>query len=83
MNVQFHFDGGEADQSVPVFSIDDGGQPPVTLSSKHRDIMAATFTKFLLMNIGKIIRHLLVIIWTEVLRIRDMVHGFPHKLIIW
>ncbi|XP_030855144.1 apoptosis-resistant E3 ubiquitin protein ligase 1 isoform X1 [Strongylocentrotus purpuratus] len=49
---KFHFEGGEVDQSVPVFSIDDGGQPPIKLASKHRDIMAATFTKFLLMNIG-------------------------------
>lgn len=49
---KFHFDGGETDNSVPVFRIDDGGQPPITLASKHRDTMAATFTRFLLDNIG-------------------------------
>lgn len=36
----------------PVFIIDDGSQPKIELASKDRDIIAATFTHFLLKNIG-------------------------------
>lgn len=35
-----------------VFLVDDGIQPPVELCSPERDIIAATFTQFLLKNIG-------------------------------
>lgn len=34
------------------FIVDDGGQAPITMASKDRDLLAATFTKFLLSNIG-------------------------------
>ncbi|XP_034670108.1 apoptosis-resistant E3 ubiquitin protein ligase 1 isoform X1 [Drosophila subobscura] len=36
----------------PVFIIDDGAQPKIELASKDRNIIAATFTHFLLKNIG-------------------------------
>ncbi|XP_032294047.1 apoptosis-resistant E3 ubiquitin protein ligase 1 isoform X1 [Drosophila virilis] len=36
----------------PVFIIDDGAQPRIELASKDRNIIAATFTHFLLKNIG-------------------------------
>ncbi|XP_071486996.1 apoptosis-resistant E3 ubiquitin protein ligase 1-like [Diadema antillarum] len=49
---KFHFEGGDTDLSAPMFTIDDGGQPPILLAAKQRDIIAATFSKFLLMNIG-------------------------------
>ena len=39
----------EKDQS---FAIDDGYQSPVMLTSVHREVLAATFYKFLLKNIG-------------------------------
>lgn len=35
-----------------MFTIDDGTQAPVVLAAKDRSIIAATFTKFLLRNIG-------------------------------
>ncbi|XP_030382842.1 apoptosis-resistant E3 ubiquitin protein ligase 1 isoform X4 [Scaptodrosophila lebanonensis] len=36
----------------PVFIIDDGAQPRIELASRDRNIIAATFTHFLLKNIG-------------------------------
>ena len=36
------------------FVLDDGYQQPVSLSSPHREVLAATFYKFLLKNIGKV-----------------------------
>lgn len=36
----------------PVFIIDDGSQPKIELSSKDRNVITATFTHFLLKNIG-------------------------------
>ena len=36
-----------------MFMIDDGSQPPVELAAKDRNIIAATFTNFLLKNIGR------------------------------
>jgi apoptosis-resistant E3 ubiquitin protein ligase 1 len=35
-----------------VFVIDDGSQPRIELSSKDRNLIAATFTHFLIKNIG-------------------------------
>lgn len=35
-----------------MFLVDDGTQPPIELSSPDRDVIAATFTQFLLKNIG-------------------------------
>ncbi|XP_033636147.1 apoptosis-resistant E3 ubiquitin protein ligase 1-like isoform X2 [Asterias rubens] len=49
---KFNFNGEQQDHEVPVFTIEDGSQPSMQLSSKYRDVMAATFTKFLLTNIG-------------------------------
>ncbi|XP_055309556.1 apoptosis-resistant E3 ubiquitin protein ligase 1 isoform X2 [Sitodiplosis mosellana] len=39
-------------QYGPVFIIDDGCQPKIEIASKDRNIIAATFTHFLLKNIG-------------------------------
>lgn len=36
----------------PIFIIDDGAQPKIELASRDRNIIAATFTHFLLKNIG-------------------------------
>lgn len=50
---QFHFDcSNNQYDGYDSFSIDDGCQPPVELISLYRDIIAATFTLFLLKNIG-------------------------------
>ena len=50
---QFHFDcSNNQYEGYDSFSIDDGCQPPVELISLYRDIIAATFTLFLLKNIG-------------------------------
>jgi apoptosis-resistant E3 ubiquitin protein ligase 1 len=35
-----------------IFVIDDGSQPRIELSSKDRNLIAATFTHFLIKNIG-------------------------------
>lgn len=39
-------------QYGPIFLIDDGTQPKIEMASKDRNIIAATFTHFLLKNIG-------------------------------
>lgn len=50
---QFHFENStNRHEGYHPFSIDDGCQPPVELISVYRDIIAATFTLFLLKNIG-------------------------------
>lgn len=52
-NLQFHFlPPSNTQTSGPVFIIDDGSQPKIELSSKDRNVIAATFTHFLLKNIG-------------------------------
>lgn len=51
---QFYFNGyNNQYDNAPIFTIDDGSQPPVVLAAKERNIIAATFTNFLLKNIGK------------------------------
>ncbi|CAI9739768.1 apoptosis-resistant E3 ubiquitin protein ligase 1-like [Octopus vulgaris] len=52
-STKFYFNGfvNQYDNE-PVFTIDDGSQPPVVLAAKERNIIAATFTSFLLKNIG-------------------------------
>ena len=50
---QFTFSGFHNQTGSPLFTIDDGAQPPVILAAKDRSIIAATFTKFLLRNIGE------------------------------
>lgn len=50
---QFHFESSNNEhEGYDSFSIDDGCQPPVELISHYRDVIAATFTLFLLKNIG-------------------------------
>lgn len=52
-SLQFHFESStNQHEGYYPFSIDDGCQPPVELISLYRDIIAATFTLFLLKNIG-------------------------------
>lgn len=51
--LQFHFEClNNQHEGYDSFTIDDGCQPPVELISHYRDIIAATFTLFLLRNIG-------------------------------
>lgn len=50
---QFAFSGFNNQLGSPVFTIDDGAQAPIVLAAKDRSVIAATFTKFLLRNIGK------------------------------
>lgn len=51
--LQFHFlPPSNLQTSGQVFIIDDGSQPKIELSSKDRNVIAATFTHFLLKNIG-------------------------------
>ena len=38
---------------IPTILIDDGSQPPVKLTLKDAKIVVATFTHFLLRNIGE------------------------------
>lgn len=42
----------ETANGVPSFSVDDGCQPIIYLAAHNRNVIAATFTKFLLNNIG-------------------------------
>nr|XP_006821499.1 PREDICTED: apoptosis-resistant E3 ubiquitin protein ligase 1-like [Saccoglossus kowalevskii] len=49
---KFQFFGVNNESGHPMFTIDDGSQPQLELASKERDILAATFTQFLLKNIG-------------------------------
>ncbi|XP_037957944.1 apoptosis-resistant E3 ubiquitin protein ligase 1 isoform X2 [Teleopsis dalmanni] len=52
-STKFHFlPQLESHTYGPVFIIDDGAQPKIELASKDRNIIAATFTHFLLKNIG-------------------------------
>ncbi|XP_014210245.1 apoptosis-resistant E3 ubiquitin protein ligase 1 isoform X2 [Copidosoma floridanum] len=52
-STKFHFDSPNNQyEGYDSFTIDDGCQPPVELISHYRDIIAATFTLFLLKNIG-------------------------------
>ncbi|KAJ6649770.1 Apoptosis-resistant E3 ubiquitin protein ligase 1, partial [Pseudolycoriella hygida] len=52
-STKFHFlPPSNLQTSGQVFIIDDGSQPKIELSSKDRNVIAATFTHFLLKNIG-------------------------------
>lgn len=51
-STKFHFLSDNKHSSLPAFVIDDGCQPKVELMSKDRNVIAATFTHFLLKNIG-------------------------------
>ena len=37
----------------PIFTVDDGAQPPVTVMCKERNILVATFSRLLLTRIGQ------------------------------
>ncbi|CAH1791950.1 unnamed protein product [Owenia fusiformis] len=51
-STKFLFKGYSNHYDAPVLTIDDGAQPPLELATKDRGIIAATFTNFLLKNIG-------------------------------
>ncbi|XP_014274256.1 apoptosis-resistant E3 ubiquitin protein ligase 1 isoform X1 [Halyomorpha halys] len=51
-STKFHFLSENNQISFPSFIIDDGCQPKVELMSRERNVIAATFTHFLLKNIG-------------------------------
>ena len=51
-STKFHFTGTNNQSGLPSMAIDDGCQPVVTLSSKDRNVITATFTQFMLKNIG-------------------------------
>ncbi|XP_075224051.1 apoptosis-resistant E3 ubiquitin protein ligase 1 [Lycorma delicatula] len=51
-STKFHFLEDNNQSSLPAFVIDDGCQPKVELMAKDRNVIAATFTHFLLKNIG-------------------------------
>ena len=37
----------------PIFTVDDGAQPPVTVMCKERNVLVATFSRLLLTRIGQ------------------------------
>ncbi|EEC07756.1 ubiquitin protein ligase, putative, partial [Ixodes scapularis] len=49
---KFQFRGSNNQDGEPVLVVDDGCQPQVEMVSPERDVIAATFTQFLLKNIG-------------------------------
>ncbi|XP_046663989.1 apoptosis-resistant E3 ubiquitin protein ligase 1 [Homalodisca vitripennis] len=51
-STKFQFLSDNRYSSLPAFVIDDGSQPKVELMAKDRNVIAATFTHFLLKNIG-------------------------------
>ncbi|XP_060068994.1 apoptosis-resistant E3 ubiquitin protein ligase 1-like [Ylistrum balloti] len=51
-STKFYFSGHNTRYDLPVMTIYDCCQPPVILATKERSVIAATFTNFLLRNIG-------------------------------
>lgn len=51
-STKFYFTGHNTRYDLPVMTIYDCCQPPVILAAKERSVIAATFTNFLLRNIG-------------------------------
>ncbi|XP_066279414.1 apoptosis-resistant E3 ubiquitin protein ligase 1-like isoform X2 [Branchiostoma lanceolatum] len=51
-STKFTFSGLQNSHDLPSFTVDDGCQPPVHLACKDRNVLAATFSQFLLKNIG-------------------------------
>ncbi|ESO94312.1 hypothetical protein LOTGIDRAFT_215855 [Lottia gigantea] len=51
-STKFYFNGYNNHYEAPTFTIDDGSQPPIVIAAKDRNVIAATFTSFLLKNIG-------------------------------
>lgn len=52
LSLQFTYYGPDPVHKYLTLVVDDGIQPPVELSCKDRNIMAATFIRFLHKNIG-------------------------------
>ncbi|KAG8230998.1 hypothetical protein J437_LFUL010014 [Ladona fulva] len=53
-STKFHFSSNNNQYNQPSFVVDDGCQPKVELVTKDRNVIAATFTHFLLKNIGSV-----------------------------
>lgn len=51
-STKFQFKGSNNHEGEPVLVVDDGCQPQVEMVCEERDVIAATFTQFLLKNIG-------------------------------
>ncbi|XP_045123430.1 apoptosis-resistant E3 ubiquitin protein ligase 1-like isoform X2 [Portunus trituberculatus] len=51
-STKFLFTGTNNQSGLPTMSIDDGCQPLVCLAGRDRNVVAATFTQFMLKNIG-------------------------------
>uniref|UniRef100_T1IIH2 HECT-type E3 ubiquitin transferase n=1 Tax=Strigamia maritima TaxID=126957 RepID=T1IIH2_STRMM len=51
-STKFQFCDGDNQYEEPAFVVDDGCQPKVELMTPERNVIAATFTQFLLKNIG-------------------------------
>lgn len=51
-STKLDFSSKSADCKLPMLTLDDGCQAPVTLATKDRDVIAATFAQFMLKNIG-------------------------------
>ncbi|XP_041353724.1 apoptosis-resistant E3 ubiquitin protein ligase 1-like isoform X2 [Gigantopelta aegis] len=51
-STKFIFNGLNNQYDTSTFTIDDGAQPPIVLAAKDGNIIAATFTSYLLKNIG-------------------------------
>jgi hypothetical protein len=49
---QTTFSSSSSSNQPSIFTIDDGSQPKIELASKDRNLIAATFTHFLIKNIG-------------------------------
>ncbi|KAL1434988.1 hypothetical protein MTO96_001543 [Rhipicephalus appendiculatus] len=51
-STKFQFKGSNNHEGEPVLVVDDGCQPQIEMVCEERDVIAATFTQFLLKNIG-------------------------------
>ncbi|KAB7501804.1 Apoptosis-resistant E3 ubiquitin protein ligase 1 [Armadillidium nasatum] len=51
-STKFVFEGTDSQSGMPTMSIDDGCQPVVRLACKDRNVVCATFSQFMLKNIG-------------------------------
>lgn len=51
-STKFNFQRDNNQHTWPTFTVDDGCQPRIELASRDRNVIAATFTHFLLKNIG-------------------------------
>lgn len=51
-STKFQFKGSNNQEGEPVLVVDDGCQPQIEMVCEERDVIAATFTQYLLKNIG-------------------------------